>query len=166
MTSATIQPDVTICIKCDGLNALCHLKKQKSTQILITTFTTLLIIRSDFIFNINFSYYYRYSTFKSMFKPLVIVTFILVSMSSCSKRTSDPSALPEDKHASELTYMDIYNIALAAENGGGMDFHGDPFGSEAIDDLSIYANGGCGKDDCGYLLGHGKQKTQRNRWLP
>lgn len=84
------------------------------------------------------------------------VTFLILvaslSICACSKRASDPSALPEDKHTSELTYVDIYNLALASENGGGMDFHGEASSNEASDDLSIYANGSCGKGDCGISL--------------
>lgn len=87
-----------------------------------------------------------------MSKLSVLVFIVSLGICSCSKRTSDPTALPEDKHTSELTYMDIYNLALAAENGGGMDFHGDSFGNDASDDLSIYANGSCGKGDCGISL--------------
>lgn len=87
-----------------------------------------------------------------MSKKSVLFLIISLSIYACSKRTSDPSALPEDKHTSELTYMDIYNLALAAENGGGMDFHGDSFGNDATDDLSIYANGSCGKEECGISL--------------
>lgn len=87
-----------------------------------------------------------------MSKLIVLFALLSISLYSCSKRTSDPSALPEDKHTSELTYMDIYKLALASENGGGMDFHGEAFGKEATDDLSIYANGGCGKDECGIAL--------------
>lgn len=87
-----------------------------------------------------------------MLKQYFLFVLVPLCICSCSKRASDPSALPEDKHPSELTYMDIYNLALAAENGGGMDFHGDAFGNEAADDLSIYANGGCGKEECGISL--------------
>lgn len=87
-----------------------------------------------------------------MFKSSVLFLILLLSICACSKKTSDPSALPEDKHTSELTYMDIYNLALASENGGGMDFHGDSFGNDATDDLSIYANGSCGKAECGISL--------------
>ncbi|WP_422358762.1 hypothetical protein [Reichenbachiella sp.] len=87
-----------------------------------------------------------------MSKKSVLFLIIFLSIYACSKKTSDPSAHPEDKHTSELTYIDIYNLALAAENGGGMDFHGDSFGSDATDDLSIYANGSCGKEECGISL--------------
>ncbi|WP_084370415.1 hypothetical protein [Reichenbachiella faecimaris] len=87
-----------------------------------------------------------------MHKQSVLILVLFLSICSCSKRTTDPSAPPEEKHTSELTYMDIYNLALASENGGGMDFHGDAFGNEASDDLSIYANGSCGKGDCGISL--------------
>ncbi|MEP2026397.1 MAG: hypothetical protein ABJH98_08325 [Reichenbachiella sp.] len=87
-----------------------------------------------------------------MNKLLVLFFVTLLSVCSCSKRTTDPSAPPEEKHTSELTYMDIYNLALASENGGGMDFQGDDFGNDASDDLSIYANGSCGKGDCGISL--------------
>lgn len=96
-----------------------------------------------------------------MFKQLTIVIIVIISISACSKKASDPSARPEDKHASELTYLDIYNIALAAENGGGMDFHGDPFGNEASNDLSIYANGSCGKDECGISLVMENKNSQK-----
>jgi len=48
--------------------------------------------------------------------------------------------------------MDIYHLALESENGGGMDFQGDSFGNDATDDLSIYANGSCGEEDCGISL--------------
>lgn len=104
-------------------------------------------------FRVNFSYNCnKYNLTLTMTKTSVLFLIISFSICACSKRTSDPSALPEDKHTSELTYMDIYNLALADENGGGMDFHGDSFGNDATDDLSIYANGGCGKDECGISL--------------
>lgn len=87
-----------------------------------------------------------------MFKQLFLLVFFSICLCSCIKKSSNPDALPQDKHVSELTYIDIYHIALAAENGGGVDFHGDSFGNDAADDLSIYANGGCGNDDCGISL--------------
>ncbi|MEO9806113.1 MAG: hypothetical protein ABJF04_22830 [Reichenbachiella sp.] len=97
-----------------------------------------------------------------MLKQYLLFVLVTLCTCSCSKRTSDPSALPEDKHTSELTYMDIYNLALAAENGGGMDFHGDAFGNDAEDDLSIYANGGCGKEECGISLVMENKNAERS----
>lgn len=96
-----------------------------------------------------------------MSKPSVLILVFLLSICSCSKRTTDPSAPPEEKHTSELTYMDIYNLALASENGGGMDFQGDDFGNEASDDLSIYANGSCGKGECGISLIMENKNTEK-----
>ncbi|MEO9966608.1 MAG: hypothetical protein ABJF11_12500 [Reichenbachiella sp.] len=97
-----------------------------------------------------------------MIKQLLLIAFISNSLFSCTQRASDPSAPPEEKHPSELTYIDIYNLALAAENGGGLDFHGDAFGNEATGDISIYASGNCSKDNCGKSLIMENKNTEKS----
>ncbi|UXX78411.1 hypothetical protein N7E81_13700 [Reichenbachiella carrageenanivorans] len=87
-----------------------------------------------------------------MIKQFILVSLILLSLGACSKRTTDPSAPPEEKQASELTYKDIYELALASQNGGGAAFEGNEFSKEATDDISIYANGSCSKKKCGIAL--------------
>lgn len=96
-----------------------------------------------------------------MLKQFILVSLVSLSLGACSKRTSDPSAPPEEKQASELTYEDIYELALASQNGGGTTFDGSDFGKEAIDDISIYANGSCSKKTCGISLVMENKNSER-----
>jgi hypothetical protein len=89
-----------------------------------------------------------------MIKYLLSILFItsLFTIVSCGQKKSDPNAKPEDKEPSELTIDDIYEISLASENGGGSPYQGQEIGKNATGELSIYADGECGGEDCGILL--------------
>lgn len=87
-----------------------------------------------------------------MAKLLLRFLFIFICLSSCVKKPSDPLAPPEEKDVSELTSQDIFKIALVSQNASGTAYTGQVTGNDARDEISIYADGNCGSDDCGIKL--------------
>lgn len=85
----------------------------------------------------------------------ILFALAVVFAQSCTTKPKEEKtaaidkAQEEIKDVSELTYYEIYKIALKDDNGGGMDFHGDAYGTDALEQISLLEGGSCGENDCG-----------------
>ena len=84
---------------------------------------------------------------------LLICFAVLLACSPPNKNESASQAVEEKaeklKPISELTYIEVWEILLKANNARGMDVHGDPYGNEAIGQLNITDLGSCEQANCG-----------------
>lgn len=85
------------------------------------------------------------------FKLVLVLLTLFIFCSSCknntkpSERSVNNTESKNVKNISELTYVEIY-YTLFTNNNGGMDFHGDAFGQDAISSLTTTEeNSTCGK---------------------
>jgi hypothetical protein len=81
------------------------------------------------------------------------ILIFLVLLLSCQFKDKDSKTTNEDdieiqqKNISDLTFMDIFKLLYSNESRG-IDFHGSPFGQEAITDLKLIE----APDSCGMAL--------------
>lgn len=82
---------------------------------------------------------------------LGVVFSICIACGGTSKtETKEKEEVKTD--VSELTYLQIYQLVLEQANGSGMDFHGEGYGMEASEKVTISQGDSCGESNCGNLM--------------
>ncbi len=88
------------------------------------------------------------NSFLSKFRLLVL----LASLASCNQppnQDATTETAAELKPAAELTYFELWQLILEANDAMGVDVHGDELGTDGLSHLTLIKSGECASADCG-----------------